>query len=136
MLSLRSIWRGVDVYVGSAVLPVHARSFETKVSQDDSGVGVFQTDPLPILRLRGLGIDLDSRSAEAKMQDPCACSRVAIHLSGSKLPLLCRLHGLAGKIFTRPRGNERGSLHVARGVDGDFYSNPDRAGDGILRRLR
>jgi hypothetical protein len=36
MLSLRSIWRGADRQLGPAAAIVRARSFETKVSQDDA----------------------------------------------------------------------------------------------------
>jgi hypothetical protein len=35
MLSLRSIWREADVPL-AAIVTVRARSFETKVSQDDA----------------------------------------------------------------------------------------------------
>ena len=63
------------------------------------------------------------------MQNPRARHR----LSWGKLPLLRGLHGLAGKIFTRPRRNEA-ALHVARGIHQNLYPDLDGAGNSVLRR--
>ena len=42
MLSSRSIWRGTDAQLRQPIVTIRARSFETKVSQDDVRSGVAE----------------------------------------------------------------------------------------------